>query len=100
MEYQGHRSKAAWNVALWISNDEPLYRFAIDTKRRYRVQIRRLSKGVDVSEYFNTKREADAFRDLPGLATEPLPLPVGLFSIALILRGRSPSSTSASGPPM
>ncbi|KKK46809.1 hypothetical protein LCGC14_3161540 [marine sediment metagenome] len=29
-EYQGHRSWNAWNVALWIDNDEPLYRFAMD----------------------------------------------------------------------
>lgn len=33
-EYQGHRSKNAWNVALWIANDEYLYRTAIDCKRR------------------------------------------------------------------
>lgn len=24
--YQGHRSKPAWNVALWLFNDEPSYR--------------------------------------------------------------------------
>jgi len=27
--YSGHRSWNAWNVALWISNDEPLYRYAV-----------------------------------------------------------------------
>jgi hypothetical protein len=32
--YNGHRSWNAWNVALWIGNDEPLYRFALDCKRR------------------------------------------------------------------
>lgn len=26
--YNGHRSWNAWNVALWIGNDEGLYRFA------------------------------------------------------------------------
>ncbi len=24
--YQGHKSRAAWNVALYLFNDEPLYR--------------------------------------------------------------------------
>jgi len=28
--YNGHRSWNAWNVALWIGNDEPLYRFAME----------------------------------------------------------------------
>jgi hypothetical protein len=27
-EYQGHRSWNAWNVCLWIFNEEPLYRAA------------------------------------------------------------------------
>lgn len=30
MEYQGHRSRNAWNVALWIGNDESLYRVAVE----------------------------------------------------------------------
>jgi len=34
MEYNGHRSWNSWNIALWIGNDEPLYRFAIDCLRR------------------------------------------------------------------
>ena len=32
--YNGHRSWNAWNVALWIGNDEGLYRLALDCKRR------------------------------------------------------------------
>lgn len=27
--YNGHESWNAWNVALWIGNDEPLYRAAL-----------------------------------------------------------------------
>lgn len=29
-EYNGHRSWNAWNVALWIGNDEGLYRTAAE----------------------------------------------------------------------
>ena len=33
MSYNGHPNYNAWNVALWISNDEGLYRWAIELKR-------------------------------------------------------------------
>lgn len=33
-EYQGHHCRNCWNVALWIGNDEGLYRAALECKRR------------------------------------------------------------------
>jgi hypothetical protein len=33
-QYQGHKNWNHWNVSLWISNDEPLYRMAQDYVRR------------------------------------------------------------------
>jgi hypothetical protein len=32
--YNGHESHAAWNVSLWIGNDEGLYRMAREHIRR------------------------------------------------------------------
>ena len=34
-EYVGWKNKATWNVALYIGNDEPLYRAAVDYMKRY-----------------------------------------------------------------
>jgi hypothetical protein len=32
--YQGHRSWNAWNVSLWINNDEGLYRLALECRSK------------------------------------------------------------------
>lgn len=34
-EYNGHRSWNAWNVSLWIGNDESLYRYAVSLIETY-----------------------------------------------------------------
>ncbi len=33
--YNGHRSWNAWNVSLWINNDEGLYRRAFELAKRH-----------------------------------------------------------------
>lgn len=35
-DYNGWRNRQTWNVALWIGNDEGLYRAAVDFMARYR----------------------------------------------------------------
>lgn len=43
-EYNGHRSWNAWNVSLWICNEEPLYRLAcecVDTSRTLQIAAKR-----------------------------------------------------------
>ena len=34
-EYNGYRSWNGWNVALWISNSEPMYSWAYDLVQQY-----------------------------------------------------------------
>lgn len=36
--YNGHRSWAAWNVCLWMHNDEDLYRLMRECMRRARTR--------------------------------------------------------------
>lgn len=49
--YQGHRSRNAWNVALWIGNDEGLYRFALDCLQRPRPDGKAPTLGNAVSRF-------------------------------------------------
>lgn len=37
-EYQGHRSWNAWNVSLYINNEEHLYREAVRLAQRYGIE--------------------------------------------------------------
>ena len=52
-EYQGHRSWNAWNVSLWIGNDESLYRDALDcikTTKNRREAARKFMKYMEGEE--------------------------------------------------
>ena len=35
-EYQGYRSWAAWNVSLWVHNDQSTYELALACRRRFK----------------------------------------------------------------
>ncbi len=34
-KYNGHKNRNHWNVALWIANDEGLYRYALALKKQH-----------------------------------------------------------------
>lgn len=36
MEYEGWKNYATWNVSLWLNNDEPIYRGAVDFMKDYK----------------------------------------------------------------
>ena len=46
-KYNGHKNYNAWNVALWLSNDEGLYRLACDCIRRSNNRSEAISKLMD-----------------------------------------------------
>jgi hypothetical protein len=51
--YNGHESWNAWNVALWIGNDEPLYRAAIEAIRRPRHDRKPVSARLATLRFFH-----------------------------------------------
>lgn len=66
--YNGFRSWNAWNVSLWINNDEYTYKFALELVKQYNLSLatkkfrRNFDKTPDGAKYnrlsvFNTLKE-------------------------------------------
>jgi hypothetical protein len=36
MAYEGWKNRATWNVSLWLNNDEPIYRGAVEFMKNYK----------------------------------------------------------------
>ena len=77
-EYNGHRSWAAWNVALWVANDESLYRTA----------LRCISKTTTRGGTRNYGRAAEMFiREVGEGGKTPDGAPWGKLNVRLALEG-------------
>jgi len=46
--YNGHKSRPAWNVALWLANDEGLYSMARRELRRRGTKVDAAARLVDM----------------------------------------------------
>lgn len=46
-KYNGHKNYNAWNVSLWLSNDEGLYRLACECIRRTKNRSEAVDKLMD-----------------------------------------------------
>ena len=71
-EYNGHRSWNAWNVSLWISNDEGIYNFALDCLKRAKNNTARASR-LFMQDYRGAKTPDGA--------------PYGVMTVKLALTG-------------
>lgn len=50
-EFNGHRSWNAWNVFLWISNDEHIYNFAMECINKPSPQGKKPTIGQSVEKF-------------------------------------------------
>ena len=67
-KFNGHRSWAAWNVSLWINNDEGLYFWALGLARQH--GIARAARMM--AEELDGKRTPDGARYTPTSIREAL----------------------------
>ncbi len=56
-EYNGHRSWNAWNVALWIGNDELWYNIALNCLQKARTNHRHAKKADENCIAVSASRE-------------------------------------------
>ena len=67
--YNGHRSWNAWNVALWINNNEPLYRFAKECIKESRRIATKLTTSHRTTPFLAARAAKLFMNSFPGSKT-------------------------------
>lgn len=57
-KYNGWKNRATWNIALWLGNDEGLYRFALECAQK----CPRNPYGYFLRQGFEGERTPDGFK--------------------------------------
>ena len=66
-KYQGHRSWNAWNVALYIANEEPLYRTAVRVLKGTRTIEAATGRFLQITGLLNSKTPDGAIYNWSGV---------------------------------
>jgi len=62
VKYYGHPSRAAWNVSLWINNDEGLYNLAREAIRRTKTRRQAAEYMLTALKECGIERTPDGYR--------------------------------------
>lgn len=72
--YNGWKNRQTWNVALWLNNDEPIYREAVDYMKQYKgsapykhfIQDMLMSNGTtgDGIKWLSTRLDYNALNEM------------------------------------
>lgn len=60
-KYQGHESRAAWNVSLWINNDEGLYDLAKECVSHSSNRLEAAKSLLDTLQGVNNGKTPDGY---------------------------------------
>lgn len=61
-KFNGHPSKAAWNVSLWINNDEELYNLAREAIRVTKTRIQAAERMLNTLNGLGIKKTPDGYK--------------------------------------
>ena len=61
-KYYGHPSRAAWNVSLWINNDEGLYNLARESIRVTKTRRQAAERMLSVLHNYGIKKTPDGYK--------------------------------------